>query len=150
MSEGSRHQSEGGALEVAKGEPVEKELAAIIERRSRQKDSDEEYQLWRESVRRYNARRQKALRRQWCQYHQDQAASEDLASAVFVAAERRGLGDLMHRYFDEVDCKAGVNYQEWSRLPSEDVLKCQRECIERVVHKLDHERLVPPACAITF
>jgi hypothetical protein len=35
-------------MDVARGELVEKELDAMIERRSRQKDPDEESELWRE------------------------------------------------------------------------------------------------------
>jgi hypothetical protein len=40
-----------------------------------------------------------------------QAGNRDLARAVFVAAERRGSGDLMARYFDEVDQEARDLYQ---------------------------------------
>jgi hypothetical protein len=75
----------------------------------------------------------------------EQAGNQDLARAAFVAAERRGLGDLMHRFFDEVDQEAGTFYQEWSQLPPGDVLQCQRESIERVVQPPDYERLMPPA-----
>jgi hypothetical protein len=61
-------------VDVAKGEMVEKELDAMIERRSPRKDPDEEYNLWQESVRRYNARRQKENRLAWCDYFERLAA----------------------------------------------------------------------------
>ena len=52
---------------------VEKELDGMIERRSRQKDPDEESELWRESVRAYTARRREEMRAEWCEHHQGQA-----------------------------------------------------------------------------
>jgi hypothetical protein len=52
-------------MDVAHGEKVEKELDAMIERRSRQKDPDEEYELWKESVSRYTARRREEIRVAW-------------------------------------------------------------------------------------
>lgn len=55
-------------MEIARGELVERELDAMIERRSRKKDPDEESELWRESVRRYNARRREENRLAWCDY----------------------------------------------------------------------------------
>ena len=55
-------------MDIARGEMVEKELNAMIERRSRQKDPDEEHELWRESVERYNARRREENRLAWCDY----------------------------------------------------------------------------------
>jgi hypothetical protein len=60
---------------TAPGEVVESELDRLIERRSRQKDPDEESELWRESVRAYNVRRRKEMRAAWCEYHRDRAAS---------------------------------------------------------------------------
>jgi len=55
---------------VEHGEMVKKELGAFIERRSRKGavDPDEESELWRKSVRRYNARRQEENRLAWCDY----------------------------------------------------------------------------------
>lgn len=74
-----------------------------------------------------------------------QAGNKDLARAVFVAAERRGSGDLMARYFDEVDPDARSLYAEWSELPTEEKLEQQRENIERVVQPPDYDRLIPTA-----
>jgi hypothetical protein len=53
---------------TAPGEAVEAELDRLVERRSRQKDPDEEHELWRESVERYNARRREENRLAWCDY----------------------------------------------------------------------------------
>ena len=55
-------------MDIAKGKMVEKELDVMIERRSRQKDPDEEHELWRESIRRYNARKREENRMAWCEY----------------------------------------------------------------------------------
>jgi type II secretory ATPase GspE/PulE/Tfp pilus assembly ATPase PilB-like protein len=63
-----------GSVDIAKGKMVEKELDAMIDRRSRQKDPDEESERWKESVRRYNARRREEMRAAWCEHHQGQAA----------------------------------------------------------------------------
>ena len=60
-------------MDVARGEMVEKELDAMIERRSRHKNPDEQEALWQESVRRYDARRREELRAAWYGWHLDQA-----------------------------------------------------------------------------
>jgi hypothetical protein len=60
---------------VAPGEAVEVDLNRLIERRSRQKDPDEESELWKESVRRYNARRREENRLAWCDYFSHLAGS---------------------------------------------------------------------------
>ena len=62
-------------MDVTRGEMVEKELDAMIERRARkgEVDPDEQEELWKESVRRYNARRREENRLAWHQYHQGQA-----------------------------------------------------------------------------
>ena len=52
-------------MDIARGEMVEKELDAMIVRRSRQKDPDEEHELWKKSVHLYNARRREENRRAW-------------------------------------------------------------------------------------
>ncbi len=73
------------------------------------------------------------------------AGNQDLARAVFVAAEQRGLGDLMARYFDEVDPEARALYQEWTELPSAEALKRKSEKLPTLVQKPDPDRLMPPA-----
>jgi hypothetical protein len=62
-------------MDLAQGEKVEAELTHLIERRSRQKDPDEASELWQESVRRYNARRQEENRLAWCGYFERLATS---------------------------------------------------------------------------
>jgi broad specificity phosphatase PhoE len=80
---------------TAPGEATEAELDRLIERRSRQRDGDEENELWRESVRRYNARRREELRAAWCEHHQGQAVRlravlEELIGNHEKQAERYG------------------------------------------------------------
>ena len=60
---------------VENTERTEKELSSFIERRSRQKDPDDESELWKESVRRYIARRKEANRIAWCDYFSRLAGS---------------------------------------------------------------------------
>lgn len=61
-------------MDIAHGEMVEKELDAMIERRSRREpDPDERDELWKASVAAYNARREAEYRQAWCEYHQGQA-----------------------------------------------------------------------------
>jgi hypothetical protein len=60
---------------TAPGEAVEAELDRLIERRSRQKDPDEESELWKASVLRYNARRREENRLAWCDYFERLAIS---------------------------------------------------------------------------
>ena len=66
------------------GEAVEAELDRLIQRRSRQKDPDEESELWRESVRAYAARREE-MRAAWCEHHQGQAARLRTALEALIA-----------------------------------------------------------------
>jgi hypothetical protein len=58
---------------TAPGEAVEAELDRLIERRSRQKDPDEESWLWQESVKRYEEERLKVARLEWHAFHCGQA-----------------------------------------------------------------------------
>ncbi len=51
------------------------------------------------------------------------AGNRDLARAVFVAADQRGLGDLLSTYFERLDPEAGERYQEWKAAPTEEVLE---------------------------
>jgi hypothetical protein len=55
-------------VEITRSEATEKELDILIERRSCQKDPDEESELWQDSVRRYNARRREENRVAWQSY----------------------------------------------------------------------------------
>jgi hypothetical protein len=74
-----------------------------------------------------------------------QAGNNELAKAAFVAAERKGLGDLMDRFFREVDPEARALYQEWAEIPPAEVLKRQRENLSALVQKPDPDRFIPPA-----
>ena len=61
---------------VEHAEMVEKQLDALIQRRTGKGDvdPDEAEEIWKESERRYNDRKQQLLRNEWCEYHQGQAA----------------------------------------------------------------------------
>jgi hypothetical protein len=93
-------------MDVAHGEMVEKQLDALIQRRARKGDvdPDEAEEIWKESVRRYNDRKQQLLRNEWCEYHQGQAARlravfepliarhEEQAAKLMEATHERSLG----------------------------------------------------------
>jgi hypothetical protein len=55
---------------LAHTEIVEKELDAFIQRRSRkgEMDRDEQEEIWKDSVRRFNARRREENRAAWCEH----------------------------------------------------------------------------------
>jgi len=63
-------------VDIAHGEMVEKQLDALIQRRARKGDMDPEEaeEIWKESVRRYNACREAERKAAWCEHHQGQAA----------------------------------------------------------------------------
>jgi hypothetical protein len=63
-------------VDIARGEMVERELNAMIERRARKGDvdPDEQEELWEASVRAYTARRREEMRAAWREHHQGQAA----------------------------------------------------------------------------
>jgi len=79
---------------TAPGEATEAELDRLIERRSRQKDPDEESELWRESVRRYNDRKQEQLRNEWCEYHQGQAERHRTVLVALIARHEAAAAQL--------------------------------------------------------
>jgi hypothetical protein len=58
---------------TAPGEAVEADLNRLIERRSRQKDPDEESELWQESVEAYEEKRRQMARVEWHLHHTAQA-----------------------------------------------------------------------------
>src|SRR5215208_680077 len=64
----TRKANERSMMNIASGELVERELDTMIERRTLQKDPDEESKLWKESVRRYNARQREENRLAWQSY----------------------------------------------------------------------------------
>jgi hypothetical protein len=74
-------------VDIARGELVEKELDAMIERRSRkgETNTDEREELWQKSVRAYNARQREANRLTWCEYHRGQAERCRIVLASLVS-----------------------------------------------------------------
>ena len=64
-------------MELARDERIEKELDAMIEGRSRkgEVDRDGNEELWKESVKRYNARRREENRLAWQNYFSRLAGS---------------------------------------------------------------------------
>jgi hypothetical protein len=77
------------------------------------------------------------------------AGSADLGRAVFVAAEQRGLGDLMAAYFDKMDPEARGLYSEWTEVPPPEALERQREGVDTILPEPDPDRLMPFARANT-
>jgi hypothetical protein len=73
----TRKANERSVMDIARGELVERELDTMIERRSRQKEPDDVSERWKESVRRYDARRREKnrLRLAWCDYFSHLAGS---------------------------------------------------------------------------
>jgi hypothetical protein len=58
-------------VDVARADTVDAELDRLICKRAsqdRRLDPDEQEELWKESVRRYNARSQEENRLAWCEY----------------------------------------------------------------------------------
>jgi hypothetical protein len=64
-------------VDITHGGMAEKQLDSLIERRSRngEADPDEREELWKESVRRYNARRREENRVAWQSYFSRLAGS---------------------------------------------------------------------------
>jgi hypothetical protein len=60
-------------VDIARGEMVEKELDGMIERRSRQKDPQEDSDLWQESAKAYEEKRRQMARAEWHLHHTAQA-----------------------------------------------------------------------------
>jgi hypothetical protein len=58
-------------------EAVDEELDRLIAKRAsqdRRPDPDEQHELWKASVRAYNASREEQIRAEWREYHEGQAA----------------------------------------------------------------------------
>jgi hypothetical protein len=91
-------------VDIARGEMVEKELNAMIERRSRkgEVDSDELEPFYMESVRRYNAHRREEMRAAWCEHHQGQAARLRAVLAALIARHE----EQAERYRDQPEGSA--------------------------------------------
>jgi hypothetical protein len=86
------------------GEAVEAELDRLIQRRSQQKEPDEESWLWQESVKRYEEERLKVARLEWHAFHCGQAERhratlqaliehhESEAARLMEATDERSVG----------------------------------------------------------
>jgi hypothetical protein len=70
---------------IGRGELVEKELDRLIERRSHQKDPEEEHDLWHASERAYSAPRDEQRCLERLTYHEGQAARLGGVLGVLVA-----------------------------------------------------------------
>jgi hypothetical protein len=87
-------------VEIARSEAVEADLNRLIERRSRQKDPDEESKAWQESVRRYSECRREENRLAWCDYFERLSAClraraeeyDHRAQLLMEATDERSLG----------------------------------------------------------
>jgi hypothetical protein len=70
---------------------VDVELDRLISRRASQErraDPDEQEELWKESVRAYNTRKQEELRAAWCEHHRVQAARLRATLEALIRAHR--------------------------------------------------------------
>ena len=85
-------------MDIAKGEAVEHELDAMIRRRHDQRTTEEAHrpseELWAESVRVYNARREVEAREAWAAYHRS-AAERIETTAAQIAAEHRARAEML-------------------------------------------------------
>jgi hypothetical protein len=81
-------------LDATRGEMVEKAFDAMIERRSRRKDPDEEHDLWKESVRAYTARRREEMRAAWREYHRGQAERHRAVLEALIAGHEERAAEL--------------------------------------------------------
>jgi hypothetical protein len=73
-----------------------------------------------------------------------QAQNAELGRAVFVAAEQRGLGDLMARYFERLNPEGRELYEEWVEVPPEEILERQLK-IDAILPEPGADSLMPYA-----
>jgi hypothetical protein len=80
-------------MDISRGEMVERELDAMIQRRARkgEVDPDEQEERWKASVRAYTAQRREEMRAEWREYHQDQAARHRAVLEELIARHAPGL-----------------------------------------------------------
>ena len=90
---------ERGEVDISRSEGVEHELNRLIERRHDQRLTEERHrpseELWRESVERYNAERDRQLRTEWAEYHQGQAARHRAVLKALIATHEEQAVKLM-------------------------------------------------------
>jgi hypothetical protein len=73
-----------------------------------------------------------------------QAQNAELGRAVFVAAEQRGLGNLMKDYFDKLNPEGRELYEEYLAIPSPEILERRRD-IESILPAPNPDELMPRA-----
>ena len=83
-------------MDISRGEMIEKELDAMIERRSRQKDPDEESELWQASVRAYEEKRRRMARLEWHAFHCGQAARHRAVLESLIAFHEEQAAKLLN------------------------------------------------------
>ena len=72
-----------------------------------------------------------------------QSGNVELGRVAFLAAHRRRLGDLTHRYLTEVDPEAQALYAELSQAPPPETVERQRADGEQLIPAATAERLTP-------
>ena len=86
-------------MDVSRSEGVEHELNRLIERRHDRRLAEERHrpseELWRESVERYKAERDRQLRTEWAEYHQGQAARHRAVLKALIATHEEQAVKLM-------------------------------------------------------
>jgi hypothetical protein len=82
-------------VDIARGEMVEGELDRLIERRSGQKDLDQESELWRESAKRYEKKRRQAARLVWHAFHCGQAERHRVTLQALIEHHEEQAAKLM-------------------------------------------------------
>jgi hypothetical protein len=71
--------------------------------------------------------------------------NEELGKAAFVAAHRRGLGDVIAAYFERVNPEGHDAYQEWLDLPDPEAIETKRRAAEQAVQMPTIDRLTAGA-----
>jgi hypothetical protein len=80
---------------TAPGEAVEAELDRLIARRSRQRDADEESELWLESARAYEEKHRQMARLEWHSFHCGQAARHRVTLQALIEHHEACASKLM-------------------------------------------------------
>ncbi len=99
---GCSQASEGSLVHVARADAVDSQFDRLISRRASQDwrpDPDEREELWKESVRRYTARRREEMRAAWCEYHQGQAERHRAVLEELIASHEKQA----ERYRDQTE-----------------------------------------------
>jgi hypothetical protein len=71
--------------------------------------------------------------------------NEELGKVAFVAAHRRGLGNIVNSYLAAANPEARGAYEEWHELPDEAALQKKREAVDQLVEMPGVDRLMPRA-----